>query len=383
MPELKGLKYPTSDSPRITIRHLLSHAEGFPEDNPWGDRQLARTDDELSQMLRGGIPFSTSPGTAYEYSNYGFAILGRIVSSVSGMRYDEYVTTNILRPLGMTSTTLEASTVPAGRLAHGYRWEDNRWKDEPLLPHGAFGSMGGMLTSVRDLGRYVGALLSAWPPRDGPETAPVRRASLREMQQVWRPAPASVTRTASDVIQLNSGGYGFGLRDGALELHGGVVEFFLRRCTLLAGGASAMTLGHVVLGRDEQTLDLTRDHERVRRAGEVGRVEAADAAAVTGARRGARRGVAARRSLGRQARRRHRRGESVSRRVEGSSARRPRARARFAWRLHATDRIQFRRKCAARLMDDELRARQDPDDHHARADDATEGSVAPRHSRAS
>src|SRR5882762_7005553 len=39
VPELKSLAYPTSDSPRITIRHLLSHAEGFPEDNPWGDRR--------------------------------------------------------------------------------------------------------------------------------------------------------------------------------------------------------------------------------------------------------------------------------------------------------------------------------------------------------
>ena len=212
VPELKALKYPTSDSPRITVRHLLSHAEGFPEDNPWGDRQLARTEDELSQMIRGGIPFSNPPGLAYEYSNYGFAILGRLVSNVSGQPYDEYVAANILRPLGMTSTTLEASKVPPNRLAHGYRWEDNQWKEEPLLPHGAFGSMGGMLTSVRDLSRYVAMYLSAWPPRDGTETAPIKRASLREMQEVWRPAPATATRTASGGIQLNSGGYAYGLR---------------------------------------------------------------------------------------------------------------------------------------------------------------------------
>lgn len=51
--------------------------------------------------------------------------------------------------------------------------------------------------------------------------------------------------------------------DGVLELHGGPVEFVLRRCTLLRGGASAMTLGHVVLGRDRQLLDLTRAHERI------------------------------------------------------------------------------------------------------------------------
>ena len=51
--------------------------------------------------------------------------------------------------------------------------------------------------------------------------------------------------------------------DGVLELHGGPVAFFLRHCTLLRGGASAMTLGHVVLGRDRELLDLTRTHERV------------------------------------------------------------------------------------------------------------------------
>jgi CubicO group peptidase (beta-lactamase class C family) len=213
VPEMKALKYPTSDSPKITVRHLLSHAEGFPEDNPWGDRQLADTEDQLSQMIKGGIPFSNAPGIAYEYSNYGFAILGRVVSVVSGMKYTDYVGANILKPLGMTSTTLEPSAVPANRLAHGYRWEDNSWKDEPLLSNGSFGSMGGMLTSVRDLSRYVGVFLSAWPPRDGPETAPIKRSSLREMQQVWRPAPASVTRDRSTgAVQLNTGGYGFGLR---------------------------------------------------------------------------------------------------------------------------------------------------------------------------
>ena len=80
VPELAGLRYATTDAPRITIRHLLTHAGGFPEDNPWGDQQLAATDEEMSAMMRSGIPFSTSPGTAYEYSNFGFAILGRVVA---------------------------------------------------------------------------------------------------------------------------------------------------------------------------------------------------------------------------------------------------------------------------------------------------------------
>jgi hypothetical protein len=113
----------------------------------------------------------------------------------------------------MTSTTLHPSSVAAGRLAVGYRWEDERWKEEPALPHGAFGAMGGMLTSIRDLSRYVGALANAWPPRDGKESGPISRASLREMQQPWRPASMRVAvDTSAAAAQLTSTGYGYGLR---------------------------------------------------------------------------------------------------------------------------------------------------------------------------
>ena len=162
-------------------------------------------------MMRKGIPFSNPPGVAYEYSNYGFAILGRIVTHASGTPYKDYIATHILRPLGMRSTTLSPTAVQAGRLAHGYRWEDDRWKEEPQLPDGSFGAMGGMLTSLSDLGRYVAAYLGAWPPRDGAERGPVRRSSLREMQQVWRQSAPSVERDSTGV-RLNAGGYGFGLR---------------------------------------------------------------------------------------------------------------------------------------------------------------------------
>jgi hypothetical protein len=51
--------------------------------------------------------------------------------------------------------------------------------------------------------------------------------------------------------------------DGVLELHGGPIEKFLIHGTLLPGGASAMTLGHIVLGRDRAALQRTRIHERI------------------------------------------------------------------------------------------------------------------------
>ena len=62
-------------------------------------------------------------------------------------------------------------------------------------------------------------------------------------------------------VRLTGGGYQ--IIDGVLELYGGMVELFLCRFTLLKGGATAMTLGHVVLGRDRAALQWSRAHERV------------------------------------------------------------------------------------------------------------------------
>jgi CubicO group peptidase (beta-lactamase class C family) len=212
VPELKGLR-PTTDSPVLTIRMLLSHDSGWPEDNPWGDQQLSIADSTLSRMIRGGIPFSHAPNTAYEYSNYAFMILGRIVAKASGMTYPKFVQTRLLTPLGMKSSTLEVGTVPKDKLALGYRWEDDTWKLEPQLPDGAGGPMGGMLTSPHDMGVWIANFLAAWPPRDGAETGPVRRASLREMQQMHRTRPPLVRYdTVSKNVTLFAPGYGFGLR---------------------------------------------------------------------------------------------------------------------------------------------------------------------------
>ena len=208
LPELRRWRYPSSDSPKLTIRDLLTHSAGFPEDNPWGDQQLAISEEEFTALLQQGMPFSNPPGVAFEYSNYGYALLGRIVSTVSGMSYPKYVEQRILQPLGMTSTTLEPRSVDDTRLARGYRFEDGQWKLEPQLADGAFGSMGGMLTSLDDLGRYVGQFLAAYPPRDDASSGPVARASLREMQQMWRLRPASITLSKSGQPQLNVTGYG-------------------------------------------------------------------------------------------------------------------------------------------------------------------------------
>jgi len=181
VPELKSWTYPTADSPRITVRHLITHTAGFVEDNPWGDRQQVMTEPEFSALLRRGVDLSRTPGVAMEYSNLGYALLGRIISNVSGIPYQDYVRNRIMQPLGMASTTYDIFASPTARRAIGYRWQDNRWVREPDMKDGAFGAMGGVETSVNDYARWVSFLLSAWPARDTADAGPVRRSTVRDI----------------------------------------------------------------------------------------------------------------------------------------------------------------------------------------------------------
>ena len=181
VPELKGWKYPTDDSPKIRVRDLLTHTAGFVTDDPWGDRQTPMPEDEFTRLLKDGVPFTRAPGLAMEYSNFGYALLGRIIANVSGQAYKDYVRSRIFAPLGMASTGYDVTASPAERRALGYRWEDDGWKLEPTMAHGAFGAMGGVQTSATDYAKWVAFLLSAWPARDGADAGPVRRSSVREL----------------------------------------------------------------------------------------------------------------------------------------------------------------------------------------------------------
>jgi CubicO group peptidase (beta-lactamase class C family) len=212
IPEFAQMTLPTRDTAPLKIRQLLSHSAGLPEDNPWGDQQLAASDADLDRWLQQGLPFSTPPDTRYEYSNYAFALLGRIVTKASGTPYEEYVRSRILAKLHMDSSTFRFSSVPSAKRAIGYRLNpDGSYLEEPPLAQGVFGSAGGLLTNAEDLGRYVSYHLSAWPPRDEADNGPVRRSSVREMSHLWTAANFTVRRK-DGVLQATESGYGYGLR---------------------------------------------------------------------------------------------------------------------------------------------------------------------------
>ena len=167
VPELRAWKYPTDDSPQIRVRDLLNHVAGFVTDDPWGDRQTPLPEADFTRMLRDGVPFTSVPETRYEYSNLGYALLGRIITNVSKQPYPETITHTLLQPLGMQSSGFDVAKSPQERRALGYRWEDHAWRIEPTLGPGVFGAMGGLETTASEYAKWVAFLLSAWPARNG------------------------------------------------------------------------------------------------------------------------------------------------------------------------------------------------------------------------
>jgi CubicO group peptidase (beta-lactamase class C family) len=210
LPEFRHVKLPTTDSPPLTIRMLMTMSTGLPEDNPWGDRQMALDNAALLAFVEGGLSFSNTPGEVFEYSNLGYVALGKLVSKVAGVRFQDYVTREILTPLGMHNTSWEYANVPADKLALGYRWSGSAWEREPILHDGDAAAMGGLITTADDFARYVALHLSAWPARDGADAGPLKRATLREMHQ-----PRMFVELNVPAVRAAFYGYGLGsTRDG-------------------------------------------------------------------------------------------------------------------------------------------------------------------------
>ncbi|MFY7652634.1 MAG: serine hydrolase domain-containing protein [Chitinophagaceae bacterium] len=153
VPELKAAD--STNVATITIEHLLSHTSGLPEDNAWGDRQLAVSSKEFSAFLQKGLYFSTTPGVSYEYSNVGFTILGLIIERITQKSYGTFIKEQIWQPLNMKNAFWNYKLIPKKELAKGYSYQGGKWITEPLLADGIYGAMGGMLVSLPSFLPYL------------------------------------------------------------------------------------------------------------------------------------------------------------------------------------------------------------------------------------
>ncbi|HSN06619.1 MAG TPA: serine hydrolase domain-containing protein [Candidatus Angelobacter sp.] len=208
LPWTEGLR-PPDGGPAITVRDLLSMDAGLPTDDPWGDRHESLPVDDFDALVRGGISFARTPRTGFEYSNLGYALLGRIVTVAAGKDYRDVVQRELLVPLGMTSTRFDAREVPPDRLVPGYAAVESGLVPEPVVGPGAFSPMGGLHSTVRDLATWVAGFQASWR---GGSDHPLPRWSRREMQEQQSYVGAAVAPASDDVPErVVSTSYGFGL----------------------------------------------------------------------------------------------------------------------------------------------------------------------------
>jgi CubicO group peptidase (beta-lactamase class C family) len=193
----------------ITIRDLLTMNAGFPTDDPWGDRQESLKIESFDDLVSQGLRFTRAPRMGFEYSNLGYALLGRIISVTSGMDYLDFVKTAIHQPLTMSSTTFHQSEIVGEKFVQGYAEFATGFVPEPLTIPGAFSAMGGLLSNVEDLVKWVAGFQSAW---NESSTHPLQRWSRREMQEPQRHARTTAfTDPHADQIKSITTSYGYGL----------------------------------------------------------------------------------------------------------------------------------------------------------------------------
>lgn len=184
LPDL-DVVYPHRDASPIRIEQVLTHSAGLMRSGPYAELARPSTDADLAEAMH--MPLTSDPGMGHRYSNFGFALLGLVVSRESGIPYRDFVRTRLLEPLGMTSSGFDLTRLPAERLAVGYRQGSGGqarggFTPVPMSGNGAGEAAGGLYSSARDMAAYLRLQLRAWPPRDDPDDAPLKRATLREMQ---------------------------------------------------------------------------------------------------------------------------------------------------------------------------------------------------------
>lgn len=195
-----------------TVGQLASMAAGFPTDDPWGDRQESLPLDVFDGMAAAGLRLIDAPGARFEYSNLGYALLGRVIARVSGRRYLDVVREDVLTPLGLTGIAYDRSVAAAGGIATGFARFGGRWEPQPFAEPGAFSPIGGVFATPRSLARWAAWLADAW--RSDQPDAVLSASSRREAQTPHMPIEGA-------------GSYGYGLfldehpRHGLLVSHSG------------------------------------------------------------------------------------------------------------------------------------------------------------------
>jgi len=182
----------------VTVRRLLSHTAGLSDGLGYGgfapgDRiQTLEESLELAadRMPRtsGAVVVGREPGSRWQYSGGGYALLQLLVEEVTGETFESYMQRAVLGPLEMRDSTFDWTRAERAKLAESYD------ADSKLAPqrHYTAVAAASLYTTASDLARFVRAQLA------GPDGEPVGRSVLAPstVEQMWKPEATVLGRDA-------------------------------------------------------------------------------------------------------------------------------------------------------------------------------------------
>jgi CubicO group peptidase (beta-lactamase class C family) len=144
--------YPASVKP-ITIEHLLTHTSGINTGaGKWTpeSRKKEMTPRELMDQFK-QEPMDFPAGTAFRYNNNGYVLLGYIIAVVTGISYQEYISTHLFQPLGMKHTFFDTANNIIPNRANGYEKNDGQYSNAAFLSMSQPYAAGAILSTAADL----------------------------------------------------------------------------------------------------------------------------------------------------------------------------------------------------------------------------------------
>jgi CubicO group peptidase (beta-lactamase class C family) len=151
---------------RVRIKHLLTHTSGLPDIRDVASDTvfyLSARDAENWYPITKADSLLFEPGSQFEYSNPAYNGLALIIEKVSGTKWQDFISANILKVTGMQQSTITDGPHPQSGVSHGYvmnkgQWTEDDYGEEPTF---AAAGNGGVWSSVEELALYERALWNA------------------------------------------------------------------------------------------------------------------------------------------------------------------------------------------------------------------------------
>jgi CubicO group peptidase (beta-lactamase class C family) len=144
----------------VTVRQLLGHLGGISHyknyDLEGHFKEHKNTRDAIA--IFDNFDLGAEPGTKYNYSSYGYNLLGAVIEGASGQSYGEYMRQNIWEPLGMTETRMDDPLDVIPHRVRGYQLVDGKIKNSEFVDISSRFAAGGTRSTVLDLLKFAKGL---------------------------------------------------------------------------------------------------------------------------------------------------------------------------------------------------------------------------------